>query len=111
MRARIISLDVDVIDYAQTIERVDELAHAGRGGYVCVANVHMTIEAHDDPKFGAQVNAADLVVPDGKPLSWMQKRLGHAEASQVRGPALMPMLMGRAEPEGLKIGFYGGKPE
>jgi N-acetylglucosaminyldiphosphoundecaprenol N-acetyl-beta-D-mannosaminyltransferase len=111
MRARIISLDVDVIDYAQTIERVDELARAGRGGYVCVANVHMTIEAHDDPKFSAQVNAADLVVPDGKPLLWMQKRLGYAEASQVRGPSLMPMLMAHAEREGLKIGFYGGKPE
>lgn len=110
-RVRIISLDVDVIDYEQAIERVDELARTGRGGYVCVANVHMTIEAHDDPKFAAQVNAADLVVPDGKPLSWMQKRLGHKNASQVRGPSLMPMLMAYAEQHELKIGFYGGKPE
>lgn len=110
-RTRIISLDVDVTDYQQTIATVDKLARAGRGGYVCIANVHMTIEAHDDPKYAELVNAADLVVPDGRPLSWMQKRAGHYDASQVRGPSLMPMLMAHAERESLKVGFYGGRPE
>jgi N-acetylglucosaminyldiphosphoundecaprenol N-acetyl-beta-D-mannosaminyltransferase len=110
-RTRIISLDVDVTDYEQTIATVDKLARAGRGGYVCVANVHMTIEAHDDPHYAEQVNAAELVVPDGRPLSWAQKNAGHANATQVRGPSLMPMLMEHAERDGLNVGFYGGSPE
>ena len=57
------------------------------------------------------MNAADLVLPDGTPLVWMQKLQGSGDAEQVRGPSLMPMLMKHAEAEGFKVGFLGGRPE
>lgn len=110
-RIPVLGSHIDLIDYDEAIARVDELARAGRGGYVVVANVHVTIEAEDDPEFAALVNAADLVLPDGTPLVWMQRWQGSSRASQVRGPSLMPMLMEHAEREGLRVGFVGGRPD
>ena len=72
-RVPVLKLRVDLTDYPSTIERVIELAHSGRGGYISVANVHVAIEAQDDPAFSDLVNDADLVLPDGTPLVWMQR--------------------------------------
>jgi N-acetylglucosaminyldiphosphoundecaprenol N-acetyl-beta-D-mannosaminyltransferase len=110
-RVPVLKLQVDLCDYDRAIKRITELARAGVGGYVCVANVHVAIEAENDPRFAALVNDADLVLPDGTPLVWMQRLQGNDDAKQVRGPSLMPMLMKHAEDEGLKVGFRGGKPE
>jgi N-acetylglucosaminyldiphosphoundecaprenol N-acetyl-beta-D-mannosaminyltransferase len=71
----------------------------------------MTMEAYEDAEFRRQVNAADLVLPDGMPLAWMQRLQGHSDAVQVRGPSLMPMLMRAADEGGLAVGFLGGRPE
>jgi N-acetylglucosaminyldiphosphoundecaprenol N-acetyl-beta-D-mannosaminyltransferase len=110
-RVPVLKLHVDLCDYETAIGRVMELASERRGGYVCVANVHVAIEAQDDPQFARLVNDAELVLPDGTPLVWMQRLQGNSGAAQVRGPSLMPMLMKHAEAEGLKVGFIGGRPD
>lgn len=110
-RVPVLHLQVDLCNYETVIAQITELARSGRGGYVCVANVHVAIEAENDPAFAKQVNEADLVLPDGTPLVWMQQLQGNKEASQVRGPSLMPMLMRHAEQSSLKVGFLGGRSE
>jgi N-acetylglucosaminyldiphosphoundecaprenol N-acetyl-beta-D-mannosaminyltransferase len=110
-RVPVLGLQVDLCTYDNAIDKIEQLARAGRGGYVCVANVHVAIEARDDRAFENLVNKGDLVLPDGTPLVWMQRLQGNNEAEQVRGPSLMPMLMKHAETEGLKVGFLGGRPE
>ena len=110
-RIPVLGLNVDLTDYERAIARITELARDGRGGYVCVTNVHVTIEAEDDPAYRELVNNADLVLPDGTPLVWMQRWQGNENASQVRGPSLMPMLMERAEREEMKVGFLGGRQD
>jgi N-acetylglucosaminyldiphosphoundecaprenol N-acetyl-beta-D-mannosaminyltransferase len=106
-KLQIIDLSTDVCDHESAVETIAALD----GGYVCVATVHMVMEAHDDPEFAARVNAADLVVPDGMPLVWMQKRLGAGQASRVRGNDLTINLCRYAEGAGLSVGFYGGRQE
>lgn len=110
-RLPVIDLSVDLCDYDSVIKLIDKLARDRKGGYICVANVHVTIEARDDRTYAELVNSADLVLPDGTPLVWMQRWQGHPDATQVRGPSLMPMLMKHAEDNGLKVGFIGGRPE
>jgi len=79
---------------------------------ICAANVHMTMEAHDDPGFRAQINDADLVLPDGVPMVWALRLLGASRASRVRvSPNLLIELLARAEYEGVKFGLYGGTDE
>lgn len=108
-KVKVVSLETDVCDHRSAVERVARLI--GTGGYVCVATVHMVMEAHDDPAFAAKVNAADLIVPDGMPLLWMQKAQGTKEAQRVRGNDLMPAVCKYAEENGMSVGFYGGAPE
>lgn len=108
-KIQVIDLNTDVCTHGSAVETIAGLV--GSGGYVCVATVHMVMEAHDDPAFAAKVNAADLVVPDGMPLVWMQKRQGAADASRVRGNDLTINLCRYAEGAALRVGFYGGRQE
>jgi N-acetylglucosaminyldiphosphoundecaprenol N-acetyl-beta-D-mannosaminyltransferase len=110
-RVRAVSLFVDVLDHESAVERVADLVRARAGGYVCFSTVHMIMESHDSPEFGAKVNAADMIVPDGMPIVWMQKMQGRSDAHRVRANDLMILLCEYAERNNLSVGFYGGKPD
>jgi N-acetylglucosaminyldiphosphoundecaprenol N-acetyl-beta-D-mannosaminyltransferase len=108
---RILGMRVDVSDYAAMSEAILELARAGQGGAVCVATVHMVMEAWDDPAYQRVVNGAELVTSDGMPLVWGLRALGMSAATRVYGPELTPRLCERAAREGIAVGFYGGSAE
>ena len=55
-RVRVVSLVPDVLDHQRAIQRVMQLVREKRGGYVCFSTVHMVMESHDSPEFGAKVN-------------------------------------------------------
>jgi N-acetylglucosaminyldiphosphoundecaprenol N-acetyl-beta-D-mannosaminyltransferase len=102
---------VDATSYEDAARRVVSWAEGRRSAYVCVASVHMVMEAFDSAPFRDVVNGADLVTPDGKPLVWALKGLGVGEASQVRGTDLTSRVVERAARERIPIGLYGGTPE
>ena len=108
-------MDVDVINLNSALKTVEAFAIASKnkklGAYVCVANVHMCMEVFDCNEFSTVVNNADLVIPDGKPLSWAQKLLGHSEAEQVRGQDIMNALCQASGTKNLNIGLYGGSSD
>src|SRR5687767_13583546 len=103
-RVRVVSLLPDVLDHDSAIRRVHALVSGKKGGYVCFSTVHMVMESYDSPEFGAKVNAADLIVPDGMPIVWMQKLEGVRHASRVRANDLMILLCGFAEENGFSVG-------
>lgn len=102
---------VDATSYEDAARRVVRWTRERRSAYVCVASVHMVMEAFDSAPFRGVVNGADLVTPDGRPLVWALKGLGVGHASQVRGTDLTSHVIERAAREGIPIGLYGGTPE
>ncbi len=74
---------------------------------VCLANAHMVMEAYDDPSYQATINSADLVAPDGMPLVWVLRRLGHDVHDRVYGPTLMLRVLEAAAAQAVPVGFYG----
>ena len=110
-RRAVLGLRVDATSYEAGARQVMAWAGDERGRYVCVANVHMTMEALDDPAFQRLVNEADLVTPDGMPLVWALRRLGVDGATRVYGPTLTLHVCELAAREGVPVGFYGGRPE
>lgn len=106
----VLRIRVDAPDYEGACSRTLDWVERGESRYVCVAHVHMTMEAFDSPEFGKVVNGADIVTPDGRPLVWALRFLGLKNATQVRGADLMSHLVERAAREGVPVGFYGGKP-
>ncbi len=110
-RCTIITMEVDVINIQSSLNKVYYLAASQHGAYVCVSNVHMCMEAFDSEDFQTIVNNADLVIPDGRPLSWAQKLLGYDVAEQVRGQDIMNSICEYSGIKNFKIGFYGGSSD
>lgn len=110
-RQKVVSFGVDRLSPLSVVEAVVDAAAAGQSTYVCVANVHMVMEAFDNPEFMDVVSNADLVVPDGVPLVWVMRMAGVKGQQRVRGPDLMPRLCDVAEKRGLRVGFIGGKED
>jgi N-acetylglucosaminyldiphosphoundecaprenol N-acetyl-beta-D-mannosaminyltransferase len=107
----VLGMRVDATSYLDASHRVIHWAHRGQSAYVCVATVHMVMEAFDSPAFRQVVNAADLVTPDGRPLVWALRSLGVRGASQVRGTDLTTYVTELAASEYIPVGLYGGTPE
>jgi N-acetylglucosaminyldiphosphoundecaprenol N-acetyl-beta-D-mannosaminyltransferase len=82
---------------------------AGAKGYLTAAAVNLVMCAQEDPRARAAVLGATLVVPDGQPLVWALRALGHAGATRVYGPDLMARFCARAAPTGTPIYLYGGR--
>lgn len=108
---KILGMRVDATSYDDATRRVLTWARAGEARYVCVATVHMVMEAHDSSEFQDIVNRASLVTPDGMPLAWGLRALGVGGAPRVYGPTLTLHVCEAAAREGVPIALYGGTPE
>lgn len=102
---------IDATNYSDAVTRVLTWAGEAESRYVCVSNVHVTMEAYDSAEYRKTVNEADIVTPDGMPLVWALRLLGIEAATQVRGPTLTMHLLERAAGSSTPVGFYGGSPE
>lgn len=106
----IIGLKISLTDYSNAIGSVMLWSQNDKPCYICAANVHMLMEAHDSPDFARIVNEADLVTPDGMPLVWMMRLKGQRNQQRVYGPTLMLHVLSMAARENIPVGFYGGAP-
>lgn len=104
----ILGVNVVASNYADAAARCMAWAKAGEAREVLFANVHLVMEAWDDPELRCKVNAADLVNPDGMPLVWGLRMLGKHSATRVYGPDATKVLLQAASREGVPVGFYGG---
>lgn len=111
MRNKVISLNISSYSYQEFVTRILYMATQKVSSYICVANVHMCIEAFDDPIFEKVVNGADLVTPDGMPLAKAVKWLYGIQQERVAGMDLLPDLLKEAEKQKIKVYFYGGTEE
>jgi N-acetylglucosaminyldiphosphoundecaprenol N-acetyl-beta-D-mannosaminyltransferase len=51
-----------------------------------------------------------MTTPDGMPIVWLLRWLGHRSVARVYGPDLMRAACRRSETSGWRHFFYGGKP-
>ncbi len=111
MRNKVLSIQLSTGSYVEFIDKIIRLSENRTSSYVCVANVHMCIEAYRNPDFCNVVNQADLVTPDGMPLVFALKALYGIRQDRVAGMDLLPDLLRQAEKNKLSVFFYGGTPE
>lgn len=104
----ILGVTVGGTTYAHATETTVRWALNGESRTVVFANVHVLMEAYDDRHFRDELNAMDLVNPDGMPLVWALRMLGEPGASRVYGPDATQEILGAAEQAGVPVGFYGG---
>jgi len=98
-------------EYRTFIDTFVELAKNSDSNYVCIANVHMLIEAYLNSDFCQIVNQAAIATPDGMPLAKSMKLLYGIEQDRVAGMDIMPSLMEVSEQKNLSIFLYGSTNE
>ena len=107
-KVKVLKLDINLADKDSVTDTVLRFIDNASSNYICAANVHMCMEAFDDANYARIVNSASMTVPDGRPIVWAQKLLGHKAARQVRGSDLMLEICKEAERLQIPIGLYGG---
>jgi len=106
-RLRILSLEVDPVDFNTSLQKVTAWGLNKEKGFVCFANVHMTIEAENDPALRKDLENARLVLPDGKPVALACHWLYHKKQERVAGMDFMPALLSQVNRFQGKIFLYG----
>jgi N-acetylglucosaminyldiphosphoundecaprenol N-acetyl-beta-D-mannosaminyltransferase len=93
------------------IEWIDAMIASGSRGSLSAAAVHLVMLAQEDAEVRRAVLDATLVVPDGQPLVWALRALGHGAATRVYGPELMARYCARAAHSATPAFLYGGRSE
>lgn len=110
-RHSILNMSVSVVNKNTARSLLFSFVGKKKGAYVCLSNVHMCMEVFDSRDFRDVVNCADVVLPDGKPISIAQRILGCRDVEQTRGEYVMKELCRYAEENGYKVGLYGGSSD
>jgi len=100
---------VTALPFERQIQTMIDWAETRESKVVCVANVHMLMEAHWEPEFAGVLARADLVVPDGMPLVWMLKLLGVRRQDRVAGLDILMAVCRLARDRNLSVFFLGSQ--
>jgi len=105
----VIGSPLTALPFAAQIELMLEWASSRASKIVCVANVHMLMEAYWHPEFSSVLKSADLVTPDGMPLVWMMRLMGAPEQNRVAGMEILMSLCQLAPQRNISIFFLGSE--
>ncbi len=100
---------VTALLFDEQIEKILKWGGARRSKVVCVANVHMLVEAYWHPELSLVLQNASLVTPDGMPLVWMMNLLGASEQNRVAGMDILLALCKLAPEQNVKMFFLGSE--
>jgi N-acetylglucosaminyldiphosphoundecaprenol N-acetyl-beta-D-mannosaminyltransferase len=109
-REAILGMDLAITDYEGAMDWMDEVIRCGQRTCVTAAAVHLVMVAREDPETARAVERA-LAVPDGVPLVWALRALGHQRATRVYGPDLMAHYCARSARTGTRMYLYGGRSD
>jgi N-acetylglucosaminyldiphosphoundecaprenol N-acetyl-beta-D-mannosaminyltransferase len=98
---------IDALTWDEAVEQITRWGAAHESRYVCICNVHSVVTTTSDVEFKIAVNNADMATPDGAPIAWALRQLGHASQERINGPDLMMKYLAEAERLGQTVFFYG----
>jgi N-acetylglucosaminyldiphosphoundecaprenol N-acetyl-beta-D-mannosaminyltransferase len=100
-----------VLGWDEAVSRIAGWAAQRVSRVVFICNVHSVVTARRDTAFAQALAQADLATPDGAPVAWMLRRLGHAGQARINGPDLMWRCCADAAARGTSVYLYGGTEE
>jgi N-acetylglucosaminyldiphosphoundecaprenol N-acetyl-beta-D-mannosaminyltransferase len=109
-RVSLLGAPLDAVDSASVASLLDDFRAAGGHRQVLTLNTDFIAIARRDDGFRRLAWQADLIVPDGAPVLWAARRLGHSLSSRVTGPDLIEMAVRHSQEHGSSLYFLGGVP-
>jgi N-acetylglucosaminyldiphosphoundecaprenol N-acetyl-beta-D-mannosaminyltransferase len=109
-RAEVLGVSLALADYESTMDWMDAVVAGGHRASLSAAAVHLVMVAREDDETRDAVQQT-MTVPDGQPLVWALRALGHRRASRVYGPDLMAHYCKRSARTGVRMYLYGGRTD
>lgn len=107
----ILGVNIAVTNMQEAVDTIVTQIEELRGEFICLSNVHTTVMANSNAEYRKIQNSAFLALPDGSPLSLVQRLRGYKAAEQVPGPDIMPELWKATSNTNISHYFYGSTPE
>ncbi len=107
----ILNTPVCCLHFQEQVFLIYQWAKLNKSKVVCLANVHMVMEAYWNQNFVEVLANADLVAPDGMPLVWMLRKLGASHQNRVAGMDVFLSLCNLAAQSNISIFFVGSRAE
>lgn len=111
MKKKVVNSLVSTGTFNEFIENIFRISREKDSSYVCFANVHMIMESYKDSEFNKVLNAADIVCPDGRPVSLFMRLFDGVKQDRVAGMDVIPAMVKKANEEGGSMFFYGSTDE
>lgn len=108
---QILDVSITALGFNEYMQTIIRWAQQHQTKNVCVANVHMLMEAHWNREFAHILEDADIVTPDGMPLVWMMRRRGLFNQERVAGLDILRSLCQLAQAENVSVFFVGSQRE
>lgn len=108
---KVLDFPITALRFDDQIQTILRWAIANESKAVCVANVHMLMEAYWNPEFAGILKNADLVTPDGMPLVWMMRLLGARYQNRVAGMDILLSICQLAQKLDISLFFVGSQTE
>ncbi|MFM9134909.1 MAG: WecB/TagA/CpsF family glycosyltransferase [bacterium] len=108
--SRVVGTDLVLGTYESVMDWMDEAVASKSTQRLSAASVHLVMVAREDPETSNAL-AGCVTVPDGQPLVWALRAVGHPEASRIYGPELMDRYCRRSSQTGTRMFLYGGRDQ
>ncbi len=108
MKQKVLNSYIYIDEYKNIISEIISFSNNNISTYICVANVHMLIEAYKYKDFENILNKSVMCVSDGMPIVFALRILYGIKQQRVAGMDLLPDLLTEAENRSIPIYFYGG---
>lgn len=106
-KVTVIDVPVSVVTMDSAVRYVSDHFEELCGGYICAANAHTTVMAHEDMQYRKVQCEAALTLPDGKPLAVIGKKKSGMQMEKVTGTHFMQTVFTDPRFSGKKHFFYG----
>jgi N-acetylglucosaminyldiphosphoundecaprenol N-acetyl-beta-D-mannosaminyltransferase len=107
-RVNILGVGISAINMAMALDQLACWIEQRQRVYVAVCAVHPIVACQFDEDHRALLNHANMVTPDGMPLVFVSRIMGHPHVDRVYGPDLMLAFTERMAQRGYSSYYYGG---
>jgi N-acetylglucosaminyldiphosphoundecaprenol N-acetyl-beta-D-mannosaminyltransferase len=107
-RINILGVGLSAINMTQALEQMVAWIEMRQMAYIVVAPVYTLMVSQFNAVYREIVNRANMVTPDGMPLVFLTRWMGHPNVRRVYGPDLMLAFSSLAATQGYTSFYYGG---
>jgi N-acetylglucosaminyldiphosphoundecaprenol N-acetyl-beta-D-mannosaminyltransferase len=109
-RVNILGVGVSPVNMQMALSCIQSWIARREPNYVIAVPAHCIVECLRHEELRQIYNQAGLVTPDGMPIAWIAKLMGHNHVDRVYGPDLMLAVCESSVSRGYRHFFYGGWP-